>query len=345
MKTTSLDSAPGSPVSSPKVSIVMSVYNGEKYIAAALRCMREQTFKDYEFIIINDGSTDKSAELLDQAARNDPRIRVLHQSNTGLGPALHNGCALARGELIARQDVDDLSQPARIEKQVAYLAAHPKVVVCGTWALFVHETFGPQCRFCIPDNHAEMLRLLESAQNPLIHGSIMMRREPYQKTGYRLRAYCEEFDLWLRMTQYGELGTLESLEYHYLLTAGSMTSHASNIMAEMAALGLKLHQERKAGGSEITNWQQEQERILAAKPGKVPAEEREGADLFQCGLRSLKRGRYAEFRDLMGRVAALPCRHARFAGFLTYAFPLSILRSLALWRDRRRIGRHITYDV
>lgn len=332
-------------MNNPKVSIVMSVFNGEKYIDGAIKCVRAQTFKDYEFIIVNDGSSDKSGDLLEQAAREDSRIRVLHQSNTGLGPALHSGCTVARGELIARQDVDDFSEPGRIEKLVAYMTARPKVVVCGTWALFVHENFGPQCRFCMPDNSAEMVRLLESGQNPLIHGSIVMRREPYQKEGYRLRVYCEEFDLWLRMTQHGELGTLESTEYKYLLTAGSMSYQFINVNKGMAVLALKLNGERRTKGSEISDWKQEQERILAAKPYKVPVEERECADLFHVGLRSLKRRRYAEFREFMSRAAVLPGRHARYAGVLRYGWPAFAIRGLILWRDKRGIGKHFRYDV
>ena len=98
----------------PKVSVVMSVYNGAEHLAETLDSVLQQEDCDFEFIVVNDGSTDSTASILDEYARRDPRLRIIHQSNTGLTQALINGCHQARGEYIARQDAGDVSLSSRL---------------------------------------------------------------------------------------------------------------------------------------------------------------------------------------------------------------------------------------
>src|SRR6266498_4162605 len=115
----------------PLVTVLMSVYNGERYLSEAIDSIINQTFADFEFVIINDGSTDSSREIIN--AYRDPRIRLVDNSqNIGLPKSLNLGLALARGEYVARQDADDISHPTRFEKQVEYLDDHGEVVVLGT---------------------------------------------------------------------------------------------------------------------------------------------------------------------------------------------------------------------
>ena len=116
----------------PKVSIIMSVYNGEKYLQEAIESILNQSYSGFEFIIVNDGSTDYTEEILNEYT--DSRIvRINNQENIGLARSLNRAIETAHGELIARMDADDISAPDRFEKQVAYLDAELEVSVLGTY--------------------------------------------------------------------------------------------------------------------------------------------------------------------------------------------------------------------
>src|SRR6266550_5112154 len=107
--------------STPKISVVMPAYNAGAYIDEAISSILKQTFHDFEFIIINDGSSDDTASILKRYEESDGRIRVFHQENQGMIAALNCGCRLARGEYIARMDADDVSYAHRLEKQLEYI--------------------------------------------------------------------------------------------------------------------------------------------------------------------------------------------------------------------------------
>src|SRR5665647_1469233 len=117
---------------SPKVTVLMSVYNSESFLAEAIDSILGQTFKDFEFLIINDGSKDKSLEIIKNRAKNDPRIRLISRPNKGLVKSLNEGLAKARGEYIARMDSDDISLKTRLKKEVDFLDSHPDVGMVGS---------------------------------------------------------------------------------------------------------------------------------------------------------------------------------------------------------------------
>ena len=114
----------------PRVSIITSVYNGESYLEECIESILNQTFVDFEYIILNNGSTDRTAKILN--LYNDPRLRVIHQENLGISASLNQGVKLSRCDLIARLDADDYSLPQRLEKQTIFMEQHPRVVVCGS---------------------------------------------------------------------------------------------------------------------------------------------------------------------------------------------------------------------
>src|SRR4051794_38935309 len=116
---------------SPTVSVIMAVYNAEEFLDAAVQSIQCQTFSDFEFIIIDDGSTDHSREKLEGYARDDNRIRLLSRPNKGLTPSLNEGVKRSRGDLLARMDADDVATPERFKIQVEYLRAHPEVSLLG----------------------------------------------------------------------------------------------------------------------------------------------------------------------------------------------------------------------
>jgi len=133
---------------SVKISVVMSVYNGEKYLREAIDSILSQTFHDFEFIIIDDGSNDGSAEVV--RSYTDSRIRFVQQENRGLAAALNRGVLLARSGLIARMDQDDISMPDRFEKQYEYLQKHKEVVALGAAAVWIDVNGTYVCDSTVP---------------------------------------------------------------------------------------------------------------------------------------------------------------------------------------------------
>src|SRR6266480_6486765 len=123
----------------PPISVVMPVYNSAGVVAEAVESILQQTFRDFEFIIVDDGSTDDTGEILHEYAQLDKRIRLYSQENSGLIEALNRYCRVAAGKYIARMDADDISLPARLEKQFRFMETHPEVGVLGTWIQDVDE--------------------------------------------------------------------------------------------------------------------------------------------------------------------------------------------------------------
>lgn len=186
----------------PKVSIVMSVYNCERYVGEAVKSMLQQTFSDFEFIIVNDGSTDQTPEILRQF--DDPRILVIDQRNSGLTVSLNRGIRLAKGEYIARMDADDLSEPERLEKQVEALDRNPGIGVVSCWYKVIDENGFLLAYKRLPNDVKQLAKLL-MRDNPICHGSVMMRKRAIQTVGLyneNLR-YAQDYELWLRMLRQG----------------------------------------------------------------------------------------------------------------------------------------------
>jgi len=197
---------------SPKVTVLLPVYNGEKYLAEAIESILDQTFRDFEFIIINDGSTDHSPAILARYQQIDDRIRVYPQENRGLTASLNRGCQLARGVYIARMDQDDVSFRKRLEKQFDYMEDHPEIGVLGTWIE------------CIDGNGARLVEVHDPTMPSLInwtlifrncvaHASVMMRRQVIEKVGlYNPEAvHAEDYDLWVRASRVTRIANLPEI--------------------------------------------------------------------------------------------------------------------------------------
>jgi len=165
----------------PMVSVVMAVKNGGQVVREAIDSILNQTFTDFEFIIINDGSTDETLEVISQYT--DSRIQVYSQENQGLACSLNRGVCLATGKYIARQDHDDISLPTRLEKQVAYLEANPKVGLLGTAAEIWDQT-GPTGRYHLHPTDCALLTFDLIFNNPFVHTSWMFRSSIINQIGY-----------------------------------------------------------------------------------------------------------------------------------------------------------------
>jgi glycosyltransferase involved in cell wall biosynthesis len=305
-----------------------------------------QTWDDLEVVVVDDGSTDGSGELLDRYAARDARVRVIHQENRGLGPALDAGCLAACGDLIARQDGDDVSAPTRIARQVEYLRTHPDAVLCGTWTWFVHPVEGPTASWEVPDDPALLRRFLERGSNPLVHGSVMFRRSAYLREGqgYRFRRDCEDYDLWLRLSAFGEVGCLPSVEYLYTVNPDGVSFGYTESRALVSELCLRLHRERRRMGREISDHKAEIQRIYARHEPGVGEEHRRTAAVYARGIDALRAGRWAAFTEHMleAREGGGPfAMKARVRLALAWAGPL--LRILYAVRTRGSAERYFRY--
>jgi glycosyltransferase involved in cell wall biosynthesis len=184
------------------VTVVMAVHNGESTVAAAIESIRRQTYGDWDFMIVDDGSTDGTSDLLEKEALADKRISVIRNPfNRGLAPSLNIGWQRARGDVIARMDADDTSMPERFEKQVAFLTSHPEIDVLGTAKAAVDSAGRVVGYGYRPEWHDDIAARMYK-WNPFIHPSVMMRRRfLIDLGGYdedeRVRR-AEDCDLWLR---------------------------------------------------------------------------------------------------------------------------------------------------
>lgn len=185
----------------PKVTVLMPVYNGERFLREAIESILNQTFTDFEFLIINDGSTDRSVEIIN--SYKDPRIRLVHnERNIGLVPTLNKGLDLSRGQYIARMDCDDISLPDRLQKQVAYMDANSDIDICGTW--FRHFGKTGESTIFLPENH-EDIKCGLLFYTPMAHPSIIIRKNKLLGNNlYYDPTYnnAEDYELWVRSLEY-----------------------------------------------------------------------------------------------------------------------------------------------
>jgi glycosyltransferase involved in cell wall biosynthesis len=207
----SSDQCGGVLANKPLVSIVMSVYNGSPYLRDSVESVLCQTLADFEFFIVDDGSTDDTWQILTQYT--DPRIRLRrNDTRIGLTRALNALLPECCGTYIARMDADDISHPSRLAHQVQFLEQHPSVVVVGT--AYVHLDFlrSRTLEIVPPLDNAAIRRALVTS-NPLCHSSVMMRRDALLRVGYYDESfrYSQDYELWSRLAQIGELHNLEKV--------------------------------------------------------------------------------------------------------------------------------------
>lgn len=250
---------------SARVSVIMSVYNAELHLADAIRSILDQTFADFEFLIVDDGSCDRSAEIMDGFAASDGRIRVIRQENRGLIASLNRLLNEARAPLVARMDADDISMPTRLERQAAFLKEHRDHAVVGTntHELDKHGVIS-KCTDFHPLDHAGIAMAMEH-RSPICHPSVMMRRDPILEAGgYRLPyVHCEDYDLWLRLLDRTRLANLPDRLLLYRRSPGQVSVQHELDQKVGAALAWAAHLERTAGRPDPTSGLQTVPRLAA----------------------------------------------------------------------------------
>lgn len=265
------------------VSVVLPVFNGERFLRECIQSVLSQTFSDFELIIVNDGSTDGTRDII-REYENDRRVIVIDQTNSGLVSALNHGIDLASAPLIARMDADDICFPERLARQVERFTAKEELAVLGSFIRII-DAGGNFLRIGdYPVSRAEVLAFIERG-SPLAHPSVMMRKEAISAVGgYRAQyRHAEDYDLWLRMVDAGYV--IENLPQPLL----SYRQHATNVSStqrhqqELATMVAKAaHLIRKSGGpdptSELTRID---EGTLAIFPYAVAATMKKGAFLLK----------------------------------------------------------------
>jgi glycosyltransferase involved in cell wall biosynthesis len=206
-------------MSTPAISVIMSVYNGAKHLREAIESILNQTYHNFEFIIINDGSSDESGTIIDEYARFDARVYAIHQCNKGLTASLNHGIALARAPLIARMDDDDISLPERLMIQMEFMQRNPNVGVLGGHFISIDdqgEALKSATTVLFPRIHHKG-QLIRFNSHIVAHPAVIMRRDLIIEVGkYReIFKHCEDMDLWLRVIQYCDIANCEQTILKY----------------------------------------------------------------------------------------------------------------------------------
>jgi len=235
-------------LASPLVSVVMGVRNSADSLAGTLASLTDQTGVDFEIVVVNDGSSDTTGAILAELAGRDRRLRVLTRPAQGLTRSLIEGCALARGSFIARQDAGgDRSLPGRLARQVSCLEKHPEASLCSTYASLV-----------VPEgataavNTLDETTLADGLTGPAYHGSVMMRRCAYQQAGgYRAAFYfAQDIDLWSRMVELGPHLVVPEVLYEASLSPGSISGSRRQEQQQFHALIVGATEARRSGDPE-----------------------------------------------------------------------------------------------
>ena len=202
----------------PRVSVVMPVYNGERYVAEAVESILSQSFQDFEFLVFDDGSEDRTFAIINEYATRDHRIHLVRKRHQGYVPWLNEGLAASRGEFIARMDADDISLPERFARQVEYLREHVSCSAVGCGLLLIDPDGSPLCYRIFEGDHDKLDAKQIMGEFPAIaHPASMIRRSSLIKAGGYREEYesMEEFDLWLRLAEHGRLANLPNVLFKY----------------------------------------------------------------------------------------------------------------------------------
>ncbi|TEW50706.1 glycosyltransferase family 2 protein [Psychromonas algicola] len=219
----------------PLVSVVMSVFNAEKYLKEAIESILDQSYQNIEFIIINDGSIDDSLNIIKGFSAIDERIKLVSRRNRGLPFSLNEGLDLAKGEYIARMDADDISFKERLSEQVLYMEANPEIGVCGTWAEVFGEYKNGNSTLKHPSSHDALLpKLLFSVC--FIHPTVMFRKEVLNS--YKLRYHIDyfnsqDYEFWWRLSHYTKMGNVQKVLLKYRESVSSITHSSSNFQPDL----------------------------------------------------------------------------------------------------------------
>lgn len=234
----------------PTVSVLMSCYNAERWLSEAINSVLNQTFRDFEFIIVDDGSVDKTLTLIHEYAAVDDRIVVIKKPNSGLSDSLNVGIERARGIWIARLDADDICEPTRLERQIELARSNPALVFIGTGLTIIDEDGKKLKTHSYPASHAALVQSLGGIRKFPPHSSAFYRATTVKAIGgYRGKlSRAEDWDLWLRLSELGQLACLQApllqIRKHTAQISNSEGGRRQLIDARLATIAYWLRQFR-----------------------------------------------------------------------------------------------------
>jgi len=221
-------------VITPVVSVVMPVYNGEEYLREAMASILNQTFEDFELIVINDGSTDSTTDIVYEFEKNDSRVVHIRQENAGIVSALNRGLELARGDYIARMDADDICHPERFAVQVEFLRNNRDYVVCGS----DYELLGASGEYVRTPRGDAACRAKLLYESCFAHPTVMIRSSALRDLAARYEAefqYAEDYQLWTKLSHAGLLHNIGMALLKYRVHAAQISSSKKQIQRERHA--------------------------------------------------------------------------------------------------------------
>jgi len=239
----------------PLISVVLSVYNAEKYLSEAIESILSQSYGNFEFIIINDGSTDRSLEII--KSYEDERIVLISRENRGLIASLNEGIIKATGKYIARMDADDISLPERFEKQITFMEDNHEIGICGTAVIMFGEHMHNSLWSLARNDQTIRTELLFSS--PLAHPTVMIRRallienELFYNENF---IHAEDIELWTRLAKYTKLANLKTPLLKYRVAESSVSRKADKDIEERYQV-LKMVFQKYLEELEITNDEEE----------------------------------------------------------------------------------------
>lgn len=215
----------------PKVSVVMPVYKGDDYLSEAVDSILNQTFSDFEFIIICDNPTEKTEDMLNKYRQEDSRMKIYYQERQGLVNSLNRGFSLAQGEYIARMDADDISLPDRLEKQVKFMTENLEIGICGAWIKRIGQP--PSYVWKVPCDY-ESIKSRMLFEPVIAHPSIIARKEIFLKKELAYmqdETYAEDYGLWVRAAKEIKLANMPEILMYYRIHTSTSNKEKQRIVA------------------------------------------------------------------------------------------------------------------
>lgn len=221
----------------PHVTVILPVYNTEKYIAEAVQSILNQTFSDFELLVINDASTDRTLEVLNRFSDNRLKI-ITNPTNLKVVKSLNKGLELAKGEFIARMDADDISHPQRFKRQIEYFNDHPEVDLCGSWVQMIGDD---NYILTLPEKH-ETIKADMLFKNIIVHPSVMFRKE--KLSGFRYdETYinAEDYALWVEVMDKVRFGIIPEVLLKYRVHHSNVSIHRPHNAAVIKEMNYKTY--------------------------------------------------------------------------------------------------------
>ena len=278
----------------PETSVVMTVYNGEAFLQESIDSVLAQTYSNWELIVVDDGSTDATAEIL--ASFTDPRIRVIRQENSGLGVAANRGIRKARGQWVARIDDDDVWEREKLERQIAFLKKHPEYVLLGSSASVINHRGEELYAMNMPQSDQKIRQILLQ-YNPFMHSSVLFDKDLFSKIGGYYEPMNKYFIDYLLFYQLSEVGKVANLPEKLLRYRISTTSIGHSFGAEPQAVTDLIRQGVRQKGLKTEDRQKLQD---LKKQQFLSLRQRQAEYYFFSGRALLfyKQNRKAAIRDL-----------------------------------------------